>query len=145
VYAARGHNFIKTMLRLASERETLSVIDDQIGAPTGAELLADVTAHGIRTLSQGRGEEGTLHCVAKGETSWFGFARFVIEWARANGQSIKVNSEGLRPIPTAHYPTPAARPLNSRLSTDKLARVFSLALPHWQLGVERMLREISTR
>ena len=145
VYAARGHNFIKTMLRLAGERETLSVIYDQIGAPTSAELLADVTAHVIRSLSEGRGEEGTFHCVAKGETSWFCFARFVIEWARANGQSIKVAPEGVRPIPTSQYPTLAARPLNSRLSTDKLARVFSLTLPHWQVGVERMLREICIR
>jgi len=145
VYAARGHNFIKTMLRLAGEREALSVIDDQIGAPTGADLLADVTAHVIRSLSESRGEAGTYHCVAKGETSWFGFARFVIEWARVNGQSIKVASEGVRPILTAQYPTPAARPLNSRLSTDKLAQVFSLDLPHWQVGVKRMLREIYCR
>ena len=145
VYAARGHNFIKTMLKLAGEREALSVIDDQIGAPTGADLLADVTAHVIRGLSESRGEAGTFHCVAKGETSWFGFARFVIEWARANGQGIKVAPEGVRPILTAQYPTPAARPLNSRLSTDKLARVFSLDLPHWQTGVERMLREICSR
>ena len=145
VYAARGHNFIKTMLKLAGERETLSVIDDQIGAPTGAELLADVTAHVIRTLSDGRGEEGTFHCVANGETSWFGFARFVIEWARASGQSIRVAPEGVQPILTTQYPTPAARPLNSRLSADKLARAFSLELPHWQLGVERMLREICSR
>jgi dTDP-4-dehydrorhamnose reductase len=145
VYAARGHNFIKTMLRLAGERETLSVIDDQIGAPTGAELLADVTAHVIRSLSEGRGEEGTFHCVAKGETSWFGYARFIIEWARINGQTIKVTSEGVQPISTAQYPTPAARPLNSRLSTDKLARVFALGLPYWHFGVERMLREICSR
>ena len=145
VYAARGHNFIKTMLRLAGERETLSVIDDQIGAPTGAELLADVTAHVIRSLSEGRGEEGTFHCVAKGETSWFGYARFIIEWARTNGQTIKVTSEGVRPISTAQYPTPAARPLNSRLSADKIARVFSLDLPYWHSGVERMLREICSR
>jgi dTDP-4-dehydrorhamnose reductase len=145
VYSARGHNFIKTMLRLAGERETLSVIDDQIGAPTGADLLADITAHVVRGLSEGRGEEGTFHCVAKGETSWFDFARFVIEWARINGQTIKITSDGLRPIPTAQYPTPAARPLNSRLSTDKIVKVFSLYLPHWQLGVERMLREICSR
>ena len=145
VYAARGHNFIKTMLRLAGEREALSVIDDQIGSPTGADLLADVTAHVIRSLSESRRDGGTFHCVAKGEVSWFGFARFVIEWARANGQNIKVAPEGLRPILTAQYPTPAARPLNSRLSTDKLARVFSLNLPHWQTGVERMLREICGR
>jgi dTDP-4-dehydrorhamnose reductase len=145
VYAARGHNFIRTMLKLAGERETLSVIDDQIGAPTGAELLSDVTAHVIRSLSAGRGDEGAFHCVAKGETSWFGFAHFVIEWARANGQIIKVAPEGLRPILTAQYPTPAARPLNSRLSTEKLARVFSLDLPDWQISVERTLREICGR
>lgn len=145
VYAARGHNFIKTMLRLAGEREALSVVDDQIGAPTGADLLADVTAHVIRGLSGSRGDTGTYHCVAKGETSWFGFARFVIEWARANGQSIKVAPEGVQPILTAHFRTPAVRPLNSRLSTDKLARVFSLDLPQWQVGVERMLREICSR
>lgn len=145
VYAARGHNFIKTMLRLAGERETLSVIDDQIGAPTGADLLADITSHVIRSLSKGCGEEGTFHCVAKGETSWFGYARFVIEWARANGQRIKVAPEGVQRILTAQYPTPAARPLNSRLSTDKIARVFALELPYWQSGVERMLREICSR
>jgi dTDP-4-dehydrorhamnose reductase len=145
VYATRGHNFIKTMLKLAGERETLSVIDDQIGAPTGAELLADVTAHVIRTLSEGRGEEGTFNCVAKGETSWFGFARFVIEWARTNGQAIRVAPGGVRPIPTSQYPQPAARPLNSRLSTDKLAQAFSLDLPQWQIGVERMLHEICSR
>jgi dTDP-4-dehydrorhamnose reductase len=145
VYAARGHNFIKTMLRLAGERETLSVIDDQIGAPTGADLLADVTAHVIRGVSERHSEEGTFHCVAKGEISWFGFARFIIEWARANGQSIKVAPAGVLPILTTQYPTPAVRPLNSRLSTAKLARVFSLDLPQWQVGVERMLREICSR
>ena len=145
VYAVRGHNFIKTMLRLAGEREALSVIDDQIGAPTGADLLADVTAHVIRSLSERRGEAGTFHCVAKGEISWFGFARFVIEWARTNGQSIKAASEAVRPIPTSQYPTPAARPLNSRLSTDKISRVFTLDLPYWQVGVERTLREICSR
>jgi len=145
VYAARGHNFIKTMLRLAGERETLSVIDDQIGAPTGADLLADITAYVIWSLIDSRGEAGTFHCVTKGETSWFGLARFVIEWARANGQNIKVAPENVQPILTAQYPTSAVRPLNSRLATDKLARVFSLDLPHWQIGVERMLREICDR
>ena len=145
VYAARGHNFIKTMLRLAGERETLSVIDDQIGAPTGADLIADVTAHVIRDLSEGRGEEGMFHCVAKGETSWFDFARYIIEWARTNGLTIKVAPEGVRPILSSQYPTLAARPLNSRLSTDKLTRIFSFGLPCWQVGVERILHEIGSR
>lgn len=144
VYAARGNNFIKTMLRLAAERETLSVIDDQIGAPTGADLLADVTALMIARIT-GRDAHlgGTFHCVAAGETSWFGYARFVIDWARANGQLVKVAPEGLRAVPTSAYPTPAARPLNSRLSTAKLRSTFSLHLPDWRVGVERMLREIS--
>lgn len=144
VYAARGNNFIKTMLRLAAERETLSVIDDQIGAPTGADLLADVTALMIARIAAGDAHlGGTFHCVAAGETSWFDYARFVIDWARANGQLVKVAPEGLRAVPTSAYPTPAARPLNSRLSTAKLRSTFSLHLPDWRVGVERMLREIS--
>ncbi|MEY2721262.1 MAG: hypothetical protein RL597_707 [Pseudomonadota bacterium] len=144
VYAARGNNFIKTMLRLAAERETLSVIDDQIGAPTGADLLADVTALMIaRITARDAHLGGTFHCVAAGETSWFDYARFVIDWARANGQVVKVAPEGLRAVPTSAYPTPAARPLNSRLSTAKLRSTFSLHLPDWRVGVERMLREIS--
>lgn len=141
VYAARGHNFVKTMLRLAAERDALSVIADQIGAPTGADLLADVTAQAIAQLTAGRGEMGLFHCVAAGHTSWFDYARFVIEWARAQGLPVKVAPEAIRPVPTEAYPTPAQRPRNSRLATDKLQQAFSLTLPPWQHGVERMLRE----
>jgi dTDP-4-dehydrorhamnose reductase len=141
VYAARGHNFIKTMLRLAAERDELSVISDQIGAPTGADLLADVTAQAIGQVITGRGETGLFHCVAAGHTSWFDYARFVIEWARTQGLPVKVKPEAIRAVATEAYPTPAQRPRNSRLSTEKLQRVFSLALPPWQHGVERMLRE----
>jgi len=149
VYAARGNNFIKTMLRLAAERDALSVINDQIGAPTGADLLADVTALVIaRITAEASGampRGGTFHCVAAGETSWFDYARFVIEWARAQGQPVKVAPEAIRPVPTSAYPTPAARPLNSRLSTAKLRETFSLDLPDWRVGVERMLRETCGR
>ncbi len=141
VYAARGHNFIKTMLRLAAERDELSVISDQIGAPTGADLLADVTAQAIGQVITGRGETGLFHCVAAGQTSWFDYARFVIEWARTQGLPVKVKPEAIRAVATEAYPTPARRPRNSRLSTEKLQRVFSLTLPPWQHGVERMLRE----
>jgi dTDP-4-dehydrorhamnose reductase len=141
VYATRGHNFLKTMLRLAAERDALSVISDQIGAPTGADLLADVTAQAIMQLSAGRGESGLFHCVASGQTSWFDYARYVIEWGRQQGLPIKVAPEAIRPVPTESYPTPAQRPRNSRLSTEKLQRAFSLTLPPWQQGVERMLRE----
>ena len=142
VYAARGANFAKTMLRLAQERDALKVIDDQIGAPTGAELLADVTAHALRTAA-GRPEvAGIYHLVAGGETSWHGYARFVIEHARQAGLPIKVAREAIEPIPTSAYPTPARRPNNSRLDTGKLRTTFALSLPDWRVGVVRMLTEI---
>jgi dTDP-4-dehydrorhamnose reductase len=141
VYAARGHNFIKTMLRLAAERDSLSVINDQIGAPTGADLLADVTALLISKITNSQGATGLYHCVSAGATSWFEYARFAIGWARANGLPVKVADAAIRPIGTSEYPTPAARPLNSQLSTKKLSETFSLHLPEWQIGVERMLRE----
>ena len=145
VYAARGGNFARTMLRLAAERDRLTVINDQHGAPTGAELLADVTAHAIGRVRARPELGGTYHCVAGGETNWHGYARHVIEWARAHGQAIKVAPDALHAIPTSAYPTPAARPLNSRLSTARLQAAFGLHLPHWQLGVDRMLTEIHGR
>ncbi|PLK49135.1 dTDP-4-dehydrorhamnose reductase [Uliginosibacterium sp. TH139] len=140
VYAARGGNFAKTMLKLASEREALKIIDDQIGAPTGADLLADVTAHAIRQTQANEALCGLYHCVAGGETSWYDYARFVFEEARKAGRELKVQE--VSPIPTRDYPTPATRPLNSRLVTTKLQQAFGLTLPHWQKGVARMLTEI---
>lgn len=142
VYAARGGNFAKTMLRLAGEREQLTVIDDQIGAPTGADLLADLSAHALRRLAQEPALAGTYHAVAGGEVSWHGYACHVIEWARARGHALRVAPEAILPIPTRAYPTPAQRPLNSRLDTRKLRRAFDLNLPHWQPGVDRMLSEV---
>ncbi len=142
VYAARGANFAKTMLRLAAETDQLRVIDDQIGAPTGAELLADVTAHALRSCIANPDLAGTYHLVADGETNWHAYARFVIDYARAAGQSLSVTPECIEPIPTTAYPTPARRPLNSRLDTRKLQTAFGLQLPHWQVGVERMLAEL---
>jgi dTDP-4-dehydrorhamnose reductase len=142
VYAARGGNFARTMLRLAAERDQLSVIDDQVGAPTGADLLADVTAYALRAAMQQPGLTGTYHAVAAGETSWHGYACHVIEWARRHGHAVKVAPEAISPIPTGAYPTPARRPLNSRLDTHKLRSAFGLTLPHWQVGVERMLCEV---
>jgi dTDP-4-dehydrorhamnose reductase len=143
VYAARGGNFARTMLRLAAERDELKVIDDQIGAPTGADLLADVTAHAIRQARDNPRLAGLYHLVAAGETSWFDYARSVIAWAQEQGQALKVGAQAVQPVPTTAYPTPARRPLNSRLSTRKLRDTFGLTLPHWQAGVERMLIEIS--
>jgi dTDP-4-dehydrorhamnose reductase len=142
VYAARGGNFARTMLRLAAERQTLEVVDDQVGAPTGAELLADVTAHALHALQTRPELAGTYHCAAAGETSWHGYARHVIEWARARGHPVKVAPEAVRPVATAAYPTAARRPLNSRLDSTRLQRGFGLRLPPWQAGVERMLAEV---
>jgi dTDP-4-dehydrorhamnose reductase len=145
VYAARGGNFARTMLRLAAEREALQVIDDQVGAPTGADLLADVTAHATRAVRQDRGLAGTYHAVAAGETSWFGYACRVIEWARARGLPVKVALDAITPVPTSAYPTPARRPLNSRLSSARLRAAFGLVLPPWQQGVDRLLEEVHPR
>jgi dTDP-4-dehydrorhamnose reductase len=145
VYAARGGNFARTMLKLAAERDALNVIADQFGAPTGAELLADVTAHALLRTRAMPERGGTYHCVAGGETHWQGYASFVIEWARARGVAIKVAADAVKPIPTSAYPTPAQRPLNSRLDTRKLQTNFGLTLPHWQAGVERMLSEVLAR
>jgi len=143
VYAARGGNFAKTMLRLAAERESLSVIDDQFGAPTSAELLADVTAHALRSALARPELAGVYHCVAGGETSWHAYACFVLAQARALGWVLKVGPEQVAPVATAHYPTPARRPLNSRLSTAKLQAAFGLQLPHWRQHAGRMLQEIT--
>ena len=142
VYAARGGNFAKTMLRLAAERDQLKVIADQIGAPTGADLLADLSTHMLRAARVNPALTGTYHAVAGGETSWHGYARFVIEFARARGLPLQVAADQVLAIPSSDYPTPAARPLNSRLATTKLQQRFGLSLPHWQRGVERMLTEV---
>ena len=142
VYGARGGNFAKTMLRLGRERDSLKVIDDQTGAPTGADLLADVTAHAIRTVRQHPEVSGLYHLVASGETSWHGYASFVLDFARRAGVPLKVAHDAIEPVATAAFPTPAKRPHNSRLNTEKLQNTFDLHLPHWQAGVERMLTEI---
>lgn len=142
VYAARGGNFAKTMLRLAKEREKLTVIDDQIGAPTGADLLADVTAHAIKQTLQNPNLAGLYHLVAKGETSWHGYAKYVVAHALNAGLELKVQLENIEPVPTSAFPTPATRPHNSRLNTQKLEQAFGSILPNWQLGVARMLNEI---
>lgn len=140
VYSAQGANFAKTMMRLAKERETLNVIADQIGSPTGADLIADVTALAVQRVMLHPHLSGVYHLVAGGEVSWYEYASFVIDFARAQGEEFAVSS--INPIPTSAYPTPARRPLNSRLNTRKLRDAFSLCLPDWQSGVTRMLREI---
>ncbi len=145
VYGARGGNFAKTMLKLAQERAALKVIDDQIGAPTGADLLADLTAHMIRAARGDDALAGTYHAVASGETSWHGYASHVIAFARAAGVPLKVAESAIEAVPTTAFPTPARRPLNSRMSTRKLRERFDVVLPDWRAGVERMLTEVLGR
>ncbi len=142
VYAARGGNFAKTMLRLAQERERLTVIDDQWGAPTGADLLADVTAHALRHLQACPQDGGLYHCVAAGETNWNLYAKEVLAQVALAQPAIKLKATEVAPVPTSAFPTPAARPHNSRLDTARLRNTFGLTLPPWQQGVARMLREI---
>lgn len=142
VYAARGANFAKTMLRLAQERAELNVIHDQMGAPTGAELLADVSAHALRSVQQSSDQYGLYHLAASGVTSWHGYAQWVIESARQKGLPIKTSPDAIHPIASSAYPTPAARPLNSRLNTQKVRENFALTLPDWKVGVTRMLDEL---
>ena len=142
VYAARGGNFAKTMLRLAAERDQLKVVADQFGAPTGADLLADVTAHLIRATHPDRARCGVYHAVASGETSWHQYAQHVLTRARDKGVALKVTPEQVEALASSAYPTAAPRPRNSRLDNHKLQDRFGLVLPHWQTGVDRLLDEI---
>ena len=142
VYAARGGNFAKTMLRLARERDRLTVINDQFGAPTGAELIADVSAHAIRqVLTTGQGQ-GVYHLAASGETNWHGYASHVVQTARRLQPEVEFKVQAIVPVPSNAFPTPVQRPHNSRLNTLKLQHTFGLTLPPWQQGVDRMLAEI---
>ncbi|MBZ4200700.1 MAG: dTDP-4-dehydrorhamnose reductase [Methylotenera sp.] len=141
-YAAKGRNFATTMLQLAEQREHISVINDQVGAPTGADLLADVTAHALRMARQDATLSGLYHLTAAGETTWYAYAQFVIELARQAGVAIKVAPTAIKAVPSSDFPTPAQRPLNSRLNTSKLQQAFGLRLPPWQDGVKRLLAEM---
>jgi dTDP-4-dehydrorhamnose reductase len=146
VYAARGGNFVRTILRLASEREQLKIVADQIGAPTSAELIADVTALAIYRLQlagpAAGSFAGTYHLAAGGETTWCDYARLVVKLALERGAKLTLAPQDIEPIPTESYPTPAARPRNSRLATRKLEAAFNIQLPVWRFHVERMLREL---
>lgn len=140
VYATKGKNFLKTMLNLAQQREELSIIDDQTGAPTSAELIADITAHAIPQVLANQQKVGIYHLVASGETTWFDYANFIFKQARILGQTLQVAK--VNPIATSAYSTPAVRPHNSRLHNAKLQNTFELILPQWQKGVERTLAEL---
>ncbi|AOP96285.1 dTDP-4-dehydrorhamnose reductase [Escherichia coli] len=140
VYATRGANFAKTMLRLAKEKEKLSIINDQFGAPTGAELLADATAIAIRTAVHNQKLFGTYHLVASGETTWFDYAQYVFSIAKELGETLSIKE--VIGVDTSAYPTPAKRPHNSRLSNKKFQTAFEVQLPDWKVGVKRVVTEI---
>lgn len=142
VYAGKGNNFAKTMLRLAKDREELSVINDQYGAPTGAELLADCTAHAIMIALRKPEVAGLYHLVSSGVTTWFDYAKVVFNEAQTAGFELALKHT--RPVPTSAYPTPARRPQNSRLDNSKFQQTFGLILPSWDIGVKRMLAELFT-
>jgi dTDP-4-dehydrorhamnose reductase len=145
VVGAHGGNFAKTMLRLAGERDKLTVVADQFGAPTPAALLADLSAHLVREHARARGvgfPYGIYHVASGGETSWHGYAQFVIGEALAAGKALKATVDAVAPLATEQYPTPARRPLNSRLDTTRFRTTFDLRLPPWQEGVRHVLRQI---
>jgi dTDP-4-dehydrorhamnose reductase len=144
VVGAHGGNFAKTILRLAGERDRLSIVADQFGAPASAALLADLTAHLVRQYQREQSPfpYGTYHVTSSGETSWYEYARFVIEEALAAGQTLKATAGEVAPLTTAEYPTPAKRPANSRLDTTRFRETFGLQLPPWQEGVRHVLQQI---
>jgi dTDP-4-dehydrorhamnose reductase len=141
VFGSHGENFLKTILKLAQERDKLSIVSDQVGSPTSAALLADVTAEIVKQLFEPGAVQkyGTYHLVSEGETSWHGYAQMVVAIANALEVKTKISSDSIQPIKTADYPLPAPRPANSRLDTTKIKNVFMLTLPSWQDGVEKVV------
>lgn len=149
VYAARGNNFMKTMLRLGRERESLNIVNDQIGAPTPARLIAQLTAMSFTTHGSPAHDsqitthlqKGIYHLAPRGETSWHGFASEIFQQAREAGESLAITPAATGGIPTAEYPTPATRPLNSRMCVEKLESALGIALPSWQSQLALTLKE----
>jgi dTDP-4-dehydrorhamnose reductase len=139
VYGTEGGNFAKTMLRLAQERERMTVINDQFGAPTGAALLADITALALQASTP---LTGIYHLAAAGETSWHDYAQYVLAKAKQIKPSLNYAVKDLVAVPTSDFPTPAARPLNSRLNCSRLEQALQLKLPPWQAGVDALLTKI---
>jgi dTDP-4-dehydrorhamnose reductase len=147
VVSAHGGNFLKTMLKLAQERDTLNVVADQVGAPTSANLIASVTTHILQTLIEQPSTDsrwGLYHLVASGHTNWHAYASYVIAQARAAGWPIQIQDQAIHPIATKDYPVAAPRPLNSRLDTQKLCKAFNLTLPEWRVGVDEVLQALKS-
>ncbi len=146
VYAVHGSNFVKTIIRLAGERDTLDVVADQVGAPTSAEFIADTTALCLYRMARDKtfGERagGIYHLTPTGKTSWHGFASYILDEIRRLGVELRLRPENIRPVTTAEYPTAAKRPANSCLDTRKVIGAFGLHLPSWQFHAQRLIPEL---
>lgn len=143
VFAGHGNNFLRTMMRLAMQREQLTVVDDQFGAPTSAELIADVTALAIWAHRRGQMSSGLYHLTAAGQTSWHGFARYIVQQMLAHGMQPRVQPDHVLAIPSSEYPTPATRPAFSHLDSSLLQEQLDLQLPHWQTHVRRAVAQLA--
>lgn len=143
VFSAHGGNFIKTIMRLAAERDNLGIVADQVGAPTSAELIADVTALAIAAHKQNTIPHGIYHLTGAGEVSWHGFATHIVGRLNQNGVALKLDAQQIRAIGTEEYPLPAKRPKNSRLDTGKLSKALGLEIPHWSVYADRTIDQLT--
>lgn len=143
IFSSHGNNFIKTILRLANEKNSLNIVADQFGAPTSAELIADVTALAIAGYRSGSLTSGIYHLTATGETNWHQFAHHIVDRALANGLHLQLDQSQIRAITTEEYPVPAKRPKNSRLDTTLLSSKLGLKLPDWTIHVNRTLDQLT--
>jgi dTDP-4-dehydrorhamnose reductase len=144
VFGVHGNNFLKTMLRLTQEKESLNIVADQWGSPASVSILSDVTFKVVDTIFKNKNfnEYGTYHVTSDGETNWFEYASFIAGELIKLNTNIKCGPDQIRPILTSKYPTTAKRPLNSRLNCEKLKKTFVLELPHWESEVKKVLREV---
>lgn len=142
VFSTHGNNFVKTILRLAAERESLNVVSDQFGAPTSARLIADVTALAISAYGEQALKNGIYHLTATGDVTWHGLARHTVDRAQSIGMMLKLSPEQINAVPTGAYPLPARRPQNSRLNTELLSEALNLKFPRWEIDVDQVIDEL---
>ena len=144
VFGSHGNNFLKTILRLIIEKESLNIVGDQWGSPASSSMLSDVTFKIVETILKNKNfnDYGTYHVTTEGETNWYDYASLISNEAMKLNLKVKCAPDQIHSILTSEYPTAAKRPLNSRLNTDKIKNTFMLELPHWESEVKRVLREL---
>lgn len=143
VYSTYGNSFLRTMMQLAQQREQFTVVEDQFGAPTSASLIADITALALWAQQHGKMDCGLYHLSASGQTSWHGFARYIVQQMQANGLQTKTQPEHIEAITAEQYPSTTKRPMYSHLDCSKLSEALDLQLPHWQYHVKRAVAELA--